>query len=339
MIKYILPLFIFLFLSSDSFSQIENYHNFYSVDQHALGTPKNHHKDVTGLTNYLIKPFDSDIEKARSIYSWIVANIRYDHALAKQKNRKRSSIKLILNKKRAVCLGYSDLYKAMCTIAGIECVVVPGYSRFYNFNAKRKERFTWSDHAWNAVKLTGKWHLLDATWERKEEEKNGKTIGQEYFLANPKSFVLDHLPENPTWQLLSCPISLNDFKTGTDELTKQLDNDAFCISFKDSIAALHKLHPALKELKEAQDAYHYNPDNHLSIGLGLYNYGSFLCNINSVNKEIDVDARKQGLSQGLTYYKESLKHLRKAKKPLIVLSCKKKINSTKKQLQRLEKKS
>jgi transglutaminase/protease-like cytokinesis protein 3 len=72
----------------------------------------------------------------------------------------------------------------MCTLAGIESQVVIGYSRYYNFGSKHP--FTWSDHAWNAVKLgEGKWYLLDATWEGKRYGENGKQIESSSFLLIP----------------------------------------------------------------------------------------------------------------------------------------------------------
>jgi transglutaminase/protease-like cytokinesis protein 3 len=101
----------------------------------------------------------------RSIYAWIVYNIRYDHRLAASPKRKKVSLKTILKTRKAVCAGYADLLGAMCKLAGIESEVVTGYSRCYNFGHRRP--FSWSDHAWNAVKLGGNWYLLDATWESK----------------------------------------------------------------------------------------------------------------------------------------------------------------------------
>lgn len=49
------------------------------------------------------------------------------------------------------------------SIAGIQCMKLSGYSKGYGY--KMGQTFTGdSDHAWNAVYLDGRWHLLDSTW-------------------------------------------------------------------------------------------------------------------------------------------------------------------------------
>lgn len=48
-------------------------------------------------------------------------------------------------------------------IAGVQCMTVPGYSK--GFGYQMGQSFSGEfDHAWNAVYLEGRWHLLDSTW-------------------------------------------------------------------------------------------------------------------------------------------------------------------------------
>lgn len=48
-------------------------------------------------------------------------------------------------------------------IAGVQCLTVPGYSK--GFGYRTGQSFSGEfDHAWNAVYLEGRWHLLDSTW-------------------------------------------------------------------------------------------------------------------------------------------------------------------------------
>ena len=60
------------------------------------------------------------------------------------------------------------------------------------------------DHEWNAVKINGKWCLIDATWDA------GKT-NYTYFCTDPKCFVRDHLPKKPENQFLDKTIDLPTF--------------------------------------------------------------------------------------------------------------------------------
>ncbi|HEX8529272.1 MAG TPA: hypothetical protein VF646_04595, partial [Cytophagales bacterium] len=70
--------------------------DFASFDQYALRAPETERKTLERLTAYLVKPYRSEPEKVRSIYAWIVCNIRYDHRLAARKRWKNPSPGTIL---------------------------------------------------------------------------------------------------------------------------------------------------------------------------------------------------------------------------------------------------
>lgn len=48
-------------------------------------------------------------------------------------------------------------------IAGVQCVTVPGYSKGFGYQLGQSFSGEF-DHAWNAVFLEGRWHLVDSTW-------------------------------------------------------------------------------------------------------------------------------------------------------------------------------
>ena len=56
---------------------------------------------------------------------------------------------------RAVCEGYARTCKILCDLAGMECHYVEGYCG----NDPQT-----GGHAWNLVKVDGKWYQLDTTW-------------------------------------------------------------------------------------------------------------------------------------------------------------------------------
>jgi hypothetical protein len=309
--------------------------NYYEIDQYALGTPDNHRSSLISLTNYLVKPYATEQAKARSIYAWIVYNLTYDKALAKRKYLPKTSIKHILKTKRAVCSGYSQLFKEMCDIAGLECEIIVGYSSQLRYEGKRRNRFANSDHAWNAVKIEGEWYLLDATWERKTKLEKSTSIGWGYFLVDPTEFVKDHLPEVPYWQLLSCPITLEDFKLAEDGIKDKAQLRTGCISFQDTIIEVNQLQEAHKSLRMGRDAFLFNPKNHLTYGLAHFNFGTHLANL--TNQQNTTYAHKiENLTTALGYYNTSLKHFRKSKKKKYLLTCKKRITSTKASIKSLK---
>jgi transglutaminase/protease-like cytokinesis protein 3 len=108
----------------------------------------------------------------RAIFRWITENIAYDFKYYNKYNykgkepksfncsgdsmqceiRKRvwetEYVNKVLDQKKAVCQGYSMLFKKMCDIAGIPSEVVPGYVRTEYYEVGTIGNLS---HAWNAV--------------------------------------------------------------------------------------------------------------------------------------------------------------------------------------------
>lgn len=66
------------------------------------------------------------------------------------------------------------------------------------------------NHAWNAVKIGGKWGLVDSAWGAGHVNDEGRFVPRftdHYFLTPPDEFICDHFPDDPRWQLLERPIS------------------------------------------------------------------------------------------------------------------------------------
>jgi hypothetical protein len=75
---------------------------------------------------------------------------------------------------------------------------------------------TGGGHTWNAVKVGGRWRLVDTTWGAGGigGKEFVKRFSDYYFLTPPDQFVFNHLPAEPRWQLLDRPISAAAFKQG-----------------------------------------------------------------------------------------------------------------------------
>ena len=99
----------------------------------------------------LIKSLDmansTDYQKVKKIYDWMTSNIAYDHVST---SGMRYTPYNALIKKKAVCEGYALLFYRLCLMAGVNC-------RFITGNKK--------SHAWNIVKLNGKYYNVDSTWD------------------------------------------------------------------------------------------------------------------------------------------------------------------------------
>lgn len=64
-------------------------------------------------------------------------------------------------------------------------------------------------HAWNAAKLDGQWQLVDATWD--DPTGASPTLTSTYLFTPAPLFLLNHLPDDPSWQLVPSPLSAGEF--------------------------------------------------------------------------------------------------------------------------------
>ena len=108
----------------------------------------------------------SDYEKARLIHDYLSKLTDYDYSKGKYTQSVYSAIIL----KSTVCGGYSKTYDLFCSACGIDCVYVGN-----------------ADHAWNKIKLGGKWSCVDVTWDDTYTSGN-KRIKYDYFLKSDTVF-------------------------------------------------------------------------------------------------------------------------------------------------------
>ncbi len=203
-----------------------------SIDAQALSLGGKY-RDIDKLANDLTHGLTEDYEKARAILVWIAANIEYDtkafhkgsapirftysteeelqQLLAEENDR---IVGDVLKNKRAVCDGYSRLFNTLCEKSGIEAEAVDGYGR-NNLEIRGGTVHDLSNHTWNAVKLNGRWYLLDPTWASGFTDpavtRFTRKFRQGYYLTPPEKFIFDHFPEDPKWQLLNKPLTWDEF--------------------------------------------------------------------------------------------------------------------------------
>ena len=107
----------------------------------------------------------------------------------------------VLKNRKVVCLGYSNLFAALCRSIDIPCYVVSGYALGLD-SADTKWNATNSlteepNHAWNEAYVNGRWIIIDTTWDSFNKFEDGKMIKAEknshlYFDANPEFFSANH---------------------------------------------------------------------------------------------------------------------------------------------------
>ncbi|XP_009991830.1 PREDICTED: kyphoscoliosis peptidase [Chaetura pelagica] len=186
---------------------------FEKLDAYALKV--NFKSSVEELVRALLKPARTDLEKVRAIWMWICHHIEYDIVGYHDKSQLPSKPMEVLLAGKGICEGYAGLLEQMCSIAGIQCMKISGYSKGYGY--KMGQTFTGdSDHAWNAVYLDGRWHLLDSTWGSGAVDDDFTKFtfryNEFYFLTHPALFINNHFPDNSNWQLLKPTLTLKEFE-------------------------------------------------------------------------------------------------------------------------------
>lgn len=155
------------------------------------------------LTRIITDAF-TDIQKAHAIYDWVMWKVNYDYMLtggsAYQDMTLTESVKYeayylegVFSQTRpyAVCDGIAKAYALMCNMENIDCVRVAGTARGDS---------DWGGHAWNKVRLNGRWYIVDATWGDALMPFGGRryeSAFHQYFLLTDKQVEKDHKEDEP----------------------------------------------------------------------------------------------------------------------------------------------
>ena len=187
--------------------------HFAEIDAYADAAPASVERSVPTLAAYLARGGRDDLTRTRAVYRWVTRHIEYDAAGFRTGNYGDLSAEGVLRRRVSVCDGYANLVQALGAAMGLQVDIVTGWSKGYGYNTG--ERFDGrTNHSWNAVRVGGRWRLMDATWGSgylDERMKFFRDFQEHYFLTAPDAFVFDHFPADPRWQLVDHPLSLAEF--------------------------------------------------------------------------------------------------------------------------------
>lgn len=218
--------------------------NYEGIDAYAFKAPQiKSEKDMNVLVEYLTKPYHNDIDKARSIYAWIVQNIDYDAYKAKLLENPRLKGRLaqlpesghILETRVGVCEDIANLYQEMALRAGLNVQAVDGWT---NMDQSRKKKAN-IGHRWLVIKIADTWEYLDPTWalgetakpvfsdvygnvryksELRKRMRNKKTyeprnrmVTDTWFFTDKDEMIKTHFPRQEQWQLQEVKVSEEEF--------------------------------------------------------------------------------------------------------------------------------
>ncbi|KAH3714957.1 kyphoscoliosis peptidase-like isoform X1 [Dreissena polymorpha] len=209
---------------------------FGEIDDYARKAPEELKTSAEALVQYMLSKTKDHRQLVRGFFVWIAENIEYDiEGLLGQRPRTPTDVSSVMKNGLSVCEGYASVMETLCSSAGREVKKLSGFSKGLRYSTDKKiTTSSATDHAWNAVRLDGKWFLLDSTWGAgySDGRKFIKAFNEFFFLTDPDKFVNDHFPymnhnmsESMKWQLLKNPISLEDFNNNV-----QLKSHAFLLN-------------------------------------------------------------------------------------------------------------
>lgn len=174
---------------------------------------------VAALAARLTSGCETDAQRARALYDWITANIRYDWqewaniVAGADAYTHAQDPATVLARGTTVCAGYSWLFNDLARAVGLPSTFLIGDVRGYR-GTRDDELVSQFQHAWNAVQLDGAWTLLDATWGARQQDEGTASwqARRDYYFQTPANqLIFDHYPEDASWQLLATSVPEDAF--------------------------------------------------------------------------------------------------------------------------------
>ena len=201
-----------------------------AVDQKVRHYP--YFKSLKHLSIRIMNDFESDTDRVRAAFMWIIYNMDYGRSydvifqadrhypyyseIGRKYQMRQLEIEKIqqsFRERLGVCLDYSLIFKELCDYFKIPSEIIIGVSKTEIKDIKGDPLL--KNHTWNAILIDGEWKLTDPTWAAGQINKNLLRVYGSYvdhfFFTDPSDFIKTHLPAKKAWQLLDQPIDPESF--------------------------------------------------------------------------------------------------------------------------------
>lgn len=157
---------------------------------------------IIKLAHEITNGITDNYKKALAIHDWVCVNIWYDWDAVGGAKKIDSDALGVLNNRKAICVGYSNLMAALLQAEGIPVKLVNGYGRITTLTGdwtQKQLSGEETNHFWNEVYVNGRWVIIDATWDSGNDFREGRKSSSEglyfsrYFDPTLEAFSIDHL--------------------------------------------------------------------------------------------------------------------------------------------------
>ncbi len=132
--------------------------------------------DTVKLADEICADCDTDEEKVKAIYEWMIHNFEYDYEY--NPVIQYFNVHKTLSTLKGVCYDFSHLFAALCRSQNIPCYVVDG-------DARKNHQY---HHTWNRVYFDRSWWNMDITFANIQAQKQDELYG---FFEIIDPFALD----------------------------------------------------------------------------------------------------------------------------------------------------
>ncbi|PVD32803.1 hypothetical protein C0Q70_08249 [Pomacea canaliculata] len=189
---------------------------FENIDLRAIALVNKDYENYTDLVKDLTRDCHSELEKVRAIFRWVIAKDLSKNQVSEivRPQQTNALLKGVKSGKET----YHQLFKKLCSYAGIHCEIILGYSKGAGYKPGMRMDGNAFRNSWTAVHVEGSWRLINCTWAARHVTGHRDNLPQLfhkydefYFLTDPEDYVYQHYPDEPSWQLLEIPLPFSEF--------------------------------------------------------------------------------------------------------------------------------
>lgn len=163
---------------------------------------------ISLATTYVCRPYRSDVQRLRAIFTWVSEKICWDEDFEGEINTRD-----VIQSKRGCAEEYAVLVMEMCSAVGIQCEVIRGYLKAPGDTAELN-LMPKSNHWWNAVLVDGEWRMMDCCLASPSNPQRGlysnassSAADPWWFLTRPTELCWTHVPEHHDQQHIVPPVA------------------------------------------------------------------------------------------------------------------------------------
>jgi len=194
---------------------------FSTIDRHAMSVARQEYNSFEQVVYQLNRGCTTQLERARAIFQWL--SVRNLNHVMHYDQSNTDSLHYLFGGIKEGLGSYHELFRLLGSLAGLPVKLIHGISKCAGYRPGMSFTDGQFRNAWTAVYIDGEWRFVDSHWGSRHIAKSTSHSGANdlsplcyaldefFFLADPDQFIYMHFPDESQWQLLSRPISVEDF--------------------------------------------------------------------------------------------------------------------------------